>query len=233
MAHRILVVADACGLSASVQETIAGPAFVPIPIVDISDVVWAVRVHRPSLLLFEIEALNSALKELLYKLKDLNGSRSIRKIIIATSGDLEDKVTALDLGADAFLTKPISSRELGLQIGATIRCSAAGDDAPSDVRSMGSMELVQDTKEVVVDNRRTSLTRTEFDLLAYFMDRPGHVMNRAELIKSLWLSDDQDHRVVDVYIFRLREKIEANPSQPQRLVTVRGAGYCLVKPVTT
>ena len=103
---------------------------------------------------------------------------------------------------------------------------------PEDIQSLGCMHLYRESMEVSISERRTRLSPREFNLLAYMMDHAGQVLSRMDLLENLWfpVEELQEHRVVDVYVMRLREKIEEDPSQPRRLLTRRGEGYCLVDP---
>jgi two-component system, OmpR family, response regulator VicR len=231
MRRRILIVPDQDGMSPSVQEAMSKETFDPILVKGLQNVLRAVRDHRPGLVLFEVQSLGVPLKELLWKMEELRSTQAIRKVILAATGAMDDKVCALDMGADDFLTKPISARELELRILAAMRANDSVDDH-EDTQSFGSMRLYRESMEVSISESRTKLSPREFNMLAYMMDHAGQVLSRMDLLENLWfpVGEMQEHRVVDVYVLRLREKIEDDPSQPRRLLTRRGEGYCLVDP---
>jgi two-component system response regulator VicR len=185
---------------------------------------------KPALLLLEIDSWTKQTRELLYELGNLKSSQPFRKVILSEVATVDDRVTALELGADDFLVKPISSRELLVRLLAVLRAdtSFAVDEA---VKSLGSLCLYIELMEATIGTGRKKLSPTEFNLLSYFMDHPGQVLSRDRLLENVWIPwEIEDRRVVDVYVLRLREKIEENPSQPSRLITRRGEGYSLVDP---
>jgi two-component system response regulator VicR len=231
MRRRILIVPGQVGLSPCVQEVMSKNTLEPILVRGFKNVLTAIRDHRPGLVLFDVESLEVPLKELFWKMEEMRGTQEVRKIILSAVGVVEEKVFALDMGADDFLLKPISSRELELRILAAMRAGGAFNLA-EEMQTLGSMRLYRESMEVSTSEDRSRLTPREFNLLSFMMDHAGQVLSRMDLLENLWfpLEEIQEHRVVDVYVMRLREKIEADPSQPRRLLTRRGEGYCLVDP---
>jgi DNA-binding response OmpR family regulator len=142
-----------------------------------------------------------------------------------------DKVTGLELGADAYLTKPFEPGELLAQVRALFRLLAKGGQEQDEERPLlcGPLTLWMEQHRVELDGQEIDLTPTEFALLVLFMRRPGTVFGRETLLREVWGYDFLgDSRTVDVHIQRLRAKIEADNSQPRLLHTVRGFGYRLV-----
>jgi DNA-binding response OmpR family regulator len=185
------------------------------------------------LVLFEIACWGKAIQDSLSELASFAGFRSIRKIILSEKTGPEDAVSALDSGADDFLLKPISSRELLVRVSAALRAHTI-DTAEEHIQTLGTLSLYREAMEVSVGAERKKLSPTEFNLLSYLMDHPGRVFNREELLENAWVPwEIDDRRVVDVYIWRLREKIEEEPSHSQRLLTRRGQGYFLIDPMSS
>lgn len=234
MRRRILVVPDQGGVSPCVQEVMKKETFEPILAKGLQNVLSAVRDHRPALVVFDITSLGMPLRELLWKMEELRSTQCVRKIILSKTDGMDERVSALDSGADDFLVMPISSRELEARMLATLRANEKLE-IQEDIQSLGSMHLYRESMEVSISERRTRLSPREFNLLGYMMDHAGEVLSRMDLLENLWfpVEELQEHRVVDVYVMRLREKIEADPSQPRRLLTRRGEGYCLVDPSRT
>lgn len=147
-------------------------------------------------------------------------------IMLTALGDEGNRVAGLELGADDYLGKPFSPRELTARIKAVLRRAQAPpiDDAGSVLRAAG---LVVDLKahEAQVDGDLVPLTVREFDLLAFLMRHPRRTFSRVELLEHLWGYTYGDNSTVTVHVRRLREKIEADPSQPARIHTVWGVGY--------
>ena len=147
-------------------------------------------------------------------------------IVMVTARDSEvDKVVGLELGADDYLTKPFSHRELVARIRAVLRRGQDQVLVPDIVEAAG-VRIDVERHEVVVDGREVRLALREFELLEVLLRNAGRVMTRGQLIDRVWGSDYVgDTKTLDVHIKRLRAKIEDDPAAPTRLVTVRGLGY--------
>ena len=153
-------------------------------------------------------------------------ARSRVPIIMVTAKDSEiDKVLGLELGADDYVTKPFSSRELVARIRAVLRRNVEGiDDSP--VVQAGPVRIDPDRHEVEVNGTVVSMPLKEFDLLEYLVRNAGRVLTRGQLIDRIWGADYVgDTKTLDVHIKRLRAKVEADPSHPVHVQTVRGLGY--------
>ncbi|MBZ8177621.1 response regulator [Corynebacterium poyangense] len=152
-------------------------------------------------------------------------------VIMVTARDSEiDKVVGLELGADDYVTKPYSSRELIARIRAVLRRGADNDAADSftdnNVLNAGPVSMDVERHIVTVDGQPVALPLKEFSLLEYLLLNAGRVLTRGQLIDRVWGADYVgDTKTLDVHVKRLRSKIEPNPSKPQFLVTVRGLGY--------
>ena len=153
--------------------------------------------------------------------------RSVVPIIIVTARDAEvDKVVGLELGADDYVTKPFSSRELVARIRAVLRRGVDSDDLISSVVEAGPVRMDVERHTVTVDGTAVTLPLKEFDLLELLLRNAGRVLTRSQLIDRVWGSDYVgDTKTLDVHVKRLRAKIEADPANPKHLVTVRGLGY--------
>ncbi|WP_283584001.1 response regulator YycF [Limosilactobacillus difficilis] len=157
-------------------------------------------------------------------------------IIMVTAKDSElDKVLGLELGADDYVTKPFSNRELVARVKANLRRQATTTNAnPQDNNAdiqVGELTIHPDAYTVTKRGKNINLTHREFELLHYLAQHLGQVINRENLLQTVWgYNYYGDVRTVDVTVRRLREKIEDNPSQPKWLITRRGVGYYLAKP---
>ena len=152
--------------------------------------------------------------------------RSNVAVIMVTARDSEvDKVVGLELGADDYVTKPFSHRELVARIRAVLRRGVDPDLSPDVVEGTG-VRVDVERHEVSVDGNPVRLALKEFELLELLLRNAGRVMTRGQLIDRIWGADYVgDTKTLDVHIKRLRSKIEADPSNPVRVVTVRGLGY--------
>jgi len=148
-------------------------------------------------------------------------------IIMVTAKDGEvDKVVGLELGADDYVTKPFSSRELVARIRAVLRRRGEPMDLLPDVFEVGPVRIDVDRHVVVVRGQTVAMPLKEFDLLELLMRNAGRVLTRAQIIDRVWGSDYVgDTKTLDVHIKRLRAKIEEDPGAPQWILTVRGLGY--------
>jgi two-component system response regulator RegX3 len=154
-------------------------------------------------------------------------------IIMLTAKDGEiDKVVGLELGADDYVTKPYSARELVARIRAVLRRRGEVADAPAagdgGVLTAGPVRMDVERHVVAVDGEQVALPLKEFDLLEFLLRNAGRVLTRAQLIDRVWGSDYVgDTKTLDVHVKRLRAKLEPDPANPQYLLTVRGLGYKL------
>ncbi|UQS87489.1 response regulator YycF [Nicoliella spurrieriana] len=174
---------------------------------------------------------------MLPKVDGLEVARQVRKnhdtpIIMVTAKDSElDKVLGLELGADDYVTKPFSNRELVARVKANLRRQTASDNAADDDNQdirIGDLIIHPQAYSVTKRGESIELTHREFELLHYLAQHIGQVMTREHLLQTVWGYDYfGDVRTVDVTVRRLREKIEDNPSHPVWLVTRRGVGYYL------
>lgn len=153
-------------------------------------------------------------------------------VIMVTARDSEiDKVVGLEIGADDYVTKPYSSRELIARIRAVLRRGGEAEQAveadfSDDVLDGGRVVMDVERHVVTVAGEEVQMPLKEFDLLEYLLRNSGRVLTRGQLIDRVWGADYVgDTKTLDVHVKRLRSKIEANPSSPVHLVTVRGLGY--------
>ncbi|MET9328374.1 response regulator transcription factor [Tsukamurella sp. NPDC003166] len=159
-------------------------------------------------------------------------ARSSVPVIMVTARDSEiDKVVGLELGADDYVTKPYSARELIARIRAVLRRgadTAAADGLDDGVLEGGPVRMDVERHVVTVGGAAVTLPLKEFDLLEYLLRNSGRVLTRGQLIDRVWGADYVgDTKTLDVHVKRLRSKIEADPANPKHLVTVRGLGYKL------
>ena len=155
--------------------------------------------------------------------------RSSIPVIMVTARDSEiDKVVGLELGADDYVTKPYSARELIARIRAVLRRGAEGEETSDTVLEAGPVRMDIERHIVSVGDGRISLPLKEFELLEYLMRNKGRVLTRGQLIDRVWGSDYVgDTKTLDVHVKRLRSKVEDDPANPSLIVTVRGLGYKL------
>ena len=225
---RILVVEDEESLAESVRYNLEREGFAVSVAVDGRRALERFRTQTPSLVILDL---------MLPEVSGLDVCRSIRSesdvpIIMVTAKDSEaDKVTGLELGADDYVTKPFSMRELVSRVRANLRrVRTSVPAAPSDEVLVGGPTRMDVARhEVTVRSEAVSLPPKEFELLETFLRRKGRLLTRDFLIEEVWGVDYYgDTRTLDVHVKRLRRKLEEDPHHPVHLLTVRGLGYKFV-----
>ena len=172
---------------------------------------------------------------MLPRLSGIEVCRRIRRastvpVIMLTARDSEaDTVVGLRIGADDYVTKPYSYRELLARVNAVLRRSHGEEQEPAEpVLEVGRVRMDVERHEVTVDGEAAAMPPREFELLELFMRNPGRVLARGEIIDRVWGADYVgDTKTLDVHVKRIRAKIEVEPGDPKLLITVRGVGYKL------
>ena len=191
---------------------------------------------RAALELFKASAYDLVLLDLMIpEVSGIDVCRAIRTssmvpIIMLTAKDSEvDKVVGLELGADDYVTKPYSSRELVARIKAVLRrgtTESMDADSNSAIQEAGNIRMDVERHQVTVNGTLINLPLKEFELLEFLMRNAGRVLTRGQLIDRVWGGDYYgDTKTLDVHIKRLRSKIEEDPANPQLIQTIRGLGY--------
>lgn len=159
----------------------------------------------------------------------LREERNRTPVLILTARDDEiDRVLGLEMGADDYVTKPFSVRELIARVKAILRRSMAMELEKADVMEAGGISLNPDSYEACLNGQKLELTPKEFKLLELLMRNKGRVLRRDYLLKRLWdIDSDSPTRVLDVHISKLRDKVESRPGSSVSILTIRGIGYKL------
>lgn len=232
---QVLVVEDEKPISDIVKFNLENEGYEVLTAFDGEEALEMVEEHGPDLILLDI---------MLPKIDGLEVCRRVRKdhdmpIIMVTAKDQEiDKVLGLELGADDYMTKPFSNRELVARVKANLRRQATDqatvkEDQELKVIEVGDLTIHPAAYSVSKYEEPLDLTHREYELLFYLAKHVGEVMTRENLLETVWGYDYfGDVRTVDVTIRRLREKIEDEPSHPTYIITRRGVGYYLRDPNT-
>ncbi len=155
--------------------------------------------------------------------------RDLPIIMLTALGEADERIAGLEVGADDYVTKPFSPRELILRIESVLR-RARDTPSPPRVLTAGSLRVDTSARIAARDGAELALTTREFDLLAFLMAHPGRAFSRAELMQNVWGWTFGDQSTVTVHVRRLREKIEDDPTSPVLIKTVWGIGYRLETP---
>jgi len=158
-------------------------------------------------------------------LRHARSTSDVPVILLTALGDEKDRVAGLELGADDYVVKPFSPREVAARVKSVLRRSS-GPATPA-VSTFGTVTVDLDRRQVTRAGEPVELTRLEFDLLAFLVSNPNRVVSREELLQSVWDSSAewQDPATVTVHVRRLRKKLEVNPSEPDHILTVYAVGY--------
>ena len=224
----VLVIEDEETLSLALQYNLSQEGYRVLLAADGQEALEVARQHRPDLILLDL---------MLPKLGGLEVCRILRRetnapiLILTARAEEVDKVVGLEVGADDYITKPFSMRELMARVRAMLRrvqMAGSGGGAADGERILtsGSLSVDLGAHQAILEGRPLDLKPKEFDLLAFLMSGPGRAFTRDQLLDRVW-GDDYvgDPRTVDVHIRWLRERIEEAPGKPKRLITVRGVGY--------
>ena len=225
MAETILVVDDEARIVKLVRDYLERAGYHVIDARDGATALQVARCEKPDLIVLDL---------MLPAVDGLDVCRRLRResgipIVMLTARVEEvDRIVGLELGADDYVTKPFSPRELVARVGATLR-RAKGQVGPSTILRAGDLELDTASQTATLAGEPVDLTNTEFQLLATLVRQPGRILTREQLLEAVHgYSFEGYDRSVDSHIKNLRRKIEANPRQPQYLQTVYGVGYRFV-----
>jgi two-component system, OmpR family, alkaline phosphatase synthesis response regulator PhoP len=186
-----------------------------------------VATDRPALLILDIMLPGSDGLEVCRRLRSTATSASLPIVMLTAKAAEVDRILGLEIGADDYITKPFSPRELIARVKAVLR-RTHGDDIPQphETFDRGRLRIDFDTYEVFLDGKQVPLSLREFELLKFFVRHPHRVYDRLQLLDLVWGRDTfVEPRTVDVHIRRLRKRIERDDASPELILTVRGVGY--------
>ena len=220
---KILVVDDEPTLVATLKYNLERDGFQVVTAEDGESALNLARSHRPDLVLLDL---------MLPGLDGFQVCRILRRemqapiLMLTAKGDEIDKVVGLELGADDYVTKPFSMRELLARVRALLRRADIRPDGEREVLNSGDLSVDLGKREATRSAQAVPLKPKEFELLAFFMRNRQRAFTREQLLNQIWGYDYAgDTRTVDVHVSWLRQKIEDQPQKPARIVTVRGLGY--------
>jgi len=223
MTKKVLIVDDEKNIVDILSFNLKKEGFEIITAHDGETTIAQFKSMRPDLVLLDVMLPQLDGFEVCRRIREID---RITPIIMLTAREEETaKVFGLDLGADDYITKPFSVRELQARIKANIRRTDAHTETQNDNKSDGFF-IDKERFDVFIDGRSAELTQREFELISFLTTSPGKVFSREELLHEVWQYEYfGDLRAVDVAVRRLREKIEKDPGQPRYILTKRGVGY--------
>ncbi|AVP37282.1 DNA-binding response regulator [Staphylococcus felis] len=233
MAQRVLVVDDEQSIVTLLKYNLEQAGYIVEIAQDGEEALIKVEETKPDLIVLDVMLPK---KDGIEVCKTIRSDKNQVPILMLTAKDDEfDRVLGLELGADDYMTKPFSPREVVARVKAILRRSSYTQVANSSEQDedivIGAIRIRPDFFEVYRNDELLELTPKEFELLLYLVERQGRVITREHMLNSVWNYEFAgDSRIVDVHISHLRDKLEENPKQPQFIKTVRGLGYKLERP---
>jgi DNA-binding response OmpR family regulator len=221
----ILVVEDDDAIATGLALNLKLAGYAPTVAEDGEIALERLAERQPALILLDINLPRKGGLEVLAELRE--AGNHVPVIVLSARQDEFDKVGALRLGADDYVTKPFALAELLARVDAVLRragVEATVTDADA-VGHFGNCEVDLDRREVRLGGEQVKLTHLEFELLAFLLGHPGRVFTRERLLREVWGQNTGSPRTVDNFVGQLRSKLEADPESPLHLVTVRGSGY--------
>ena len=223
MSQKILIIEDEPDIRKTLEYNISREGYDVISASSLSDGREKLESASFSLLLLDLMLPDGSGLDLCRELKQDKSLSSMPVIVLTAKDDEVDKVVGFELGADDYVTKPFSVRELILRVKAVLKRGERKSDNMEVQRQFGELKIDVDSHEVFVNDEQVSLTALEFKLLRQLVDRRGRVQSRDQLLSDVWgYSSDVTTRTVDTHIKRLREKLGGMGKYVQ---TIRGVGY--------
>jgi len=224
---RILIIQDDAAVHRILQRTLAGSGF---HLTSVSDAAAALEVFRtaaPHIVVLALRLPGKSGPDLCREIRSLSATVPI--FVLSSANDEFDKVLLLELGADDYIARPFSSRELLARVRVAMRRVNHAWDR-SEVVKFGNIEVNFTAMELLRGGRSVPLTAQEFKILRFFVDHEERVVSRRELLDEVWgYCSYPTTRTVDTHILRLRQKLEHNPDNPAHFQTVHGVGYKFVR----
>lgn len=229
MAHKILIVDDEPTLLQSVRAYLEQEGYQVRTALNGRSALQEMRAFEPDLIVLDIMLPELDGLEVLRRLRRGDVSSALRDvyvIMLTARADEMDRVVGLELGADDYVTKPFSPRELVARVKASLRRVGGAEGREREKYVFQHLRLDPGGRVAWKDGEEVELTPIEFDLLHALVRHAGRVLSREQLVEQVWGVDYYgDERVVDVHVGRLRKKIESDPAEPELITTVWGMGY--------
>ena len=223
MTESILVVDDDPTVSDVVRRYLERAGYSVTLAGDGPDALTAYEKSRPDLVVLDLMLPGIDGLEVCRRLR--NESAEVPIVMLTALGEEADRVLGLQLGADDYVTKPFSPRELVLRVQSVLRRALPHQTPAPETLVDGGLVVDVARRIARLDGSELALTVREFDLLVYLMRNPGRAFKRSELLEAVWGWTFGDQSTVTVHVRRLREKVEADPAEPRRILTIWGVGY--------
>jgi len=220
---RIMVVEDEMKIARLVRDYLEHAGFEVTVAGDGEAAIAGARGSRPDLVVLDLGLPG---RDGLDVARELRRSSGVPIVMLTARGDETDRVVGLELGADDYVVKPFSPKELVARVRAVLRRASSATDGGAELLRAAGVEVDLRRRRVAVDERDVDLTPTEFELLATFVREPGRVFTRGQLLDAVHGVEIESYeRAIDAHVKNIRRKIETTPGRPRYLLTVHGVGY--------
>lgn len=226
--EKILVVDDEAAVRRILETRLSMVGYDVVTATDGEEALQVFAREQPDLVVLDVMMPNG---DGYFTCKELRKDSDVPIIMLTALGDVADRITGLQIGADDYLVKPFSPKELEARINTVLRRLSKSTDSvipPSGVMQVGQLQIDTNKRRVYMGNELLRLTGREYNLLELLASHSGESISRTEILKKIWGYAPQRHgdlRVVDVHVSRLRSKIESDPKNPELIITERGTGY--------
>lgn len=226
--EKILVVDDEAAVRRILETRLSMVGYEIVTATDGEEALQVFAREQPDLVVLDVMMPNG---DGYFTCKELRKDSDVPIIMLTALGDVADRITGLQIGADDYLVKPFSPKELEARINTVLRRLSKHTDSvipPSGVMQVGQLQIDTNKRRVYMGNELLRLTGREYNLLELLASHSGESISRTEILKKIWGYAPQRHgdlRVVDVHVSRLRSKIETDPKNPELIITERGTGY--------
>lgn len=226
--EKILVVDDEAAVRRILETRLSMVGYEIVTATDGEEALQVFAREQPDLVVLDIMMPNG---DGYFTCKELRKDSDVPIIMLTALGDVADRITGLQIGADDYLVKPFSPKELEARINTVLRRLSKNTDSvipSSGVMQVGQLQIDTNKRRVYMGNELLRLTGREYNLLELLASHSGESISRTEILKKIWGYAPQRHgdlRVVDVHVSRLRSKIETDPKNPELIITERGTGY--------
>ncbi len=228
----VLIIEDSRSMQRAIQRLFAAESFEVRLASDGMTALELFREHAPTAVILDLKLPGLPGRDVCREFKAM--APSVPIVVVSANSDVDDKVLLLELGADDYVTKPFSPKELLARVRRAIRrvqqqTASAGLPEATKRARFSDVVVDFDSMEVMRGGAKVQVTAQEFRTLKYFLEHPGRVISREELLNEVWgYTNYPSTRTVDNHVLRLRQKLEENPSEPKYFLTLHGAGYRFV-----
>ena len=224
--HKILIVEDDRNIALGIEDNLKMEGFSPVLAHDGQEALEKIKTEKPDLIILDVMLPKLRGLEVCRKLKEEGSKTPI--IILSALGEESDKVAGLELGADDYVTKPFSPKELVMRVKTILRRAQGSKEAVPETYKFGSITADFKKFQVTKNGKEIKFTAAEYKILKLLFANEGDPVSRHTILADIW-SDDVTTRTVDTHIWNIREKLEDDPKNPKHIITVHRIGYKFVK----